>query len=85
MAAGLPVIANPIGVHPELIVHGETGFIAATPEEWGEAIYTLAQSPELRRQMGEAGRAAIDRALQRASAGAPAFAAMIDEWCRKAA
>src|SRR5205085_460776 len=26
MAAGLPVVANPVGVHTEMIGHGSTGF-----------------------------------------------------------
>jgi hypothetical protein len=56
MAAGLPVVANPVGVHRELIVQGRTGFLAATPDEWREAIRTLARSPELRRRMGRAAR-----------------------------
>ena len=56
MAAGLPVVANPIGIHNELIVDGVTGFFAATPEQWGEVIETLALNPDLRRQMGNAGR-----------------------------
>src|SRR5262249_10589321 len=30
-AAGLPVVANPIGVHREMIRDGETGFLASTP------------------------------------------------------
>src|SRR5262249_39323684 len=37
-AAGLPVVANPVGVHPEMIRHGETGFLASTPAEWLQAI-----------------------------------------------
>lgn len=56
MAAGLPVIANPVGVHPEMIRHGETGFLAATPEEWRAAITTLAGDADLRRRMGAAAR-----------------------------
>jgi len=56
MAAGLPVIANPVGVHCEMIVHGRTGFLADTPEEWADAVRILANEPGLRRSMGEAGR-----------------------------
>ena len=33
-AAGLPVVANPVGAHCEMIRDGETGFLATTPDEW---------------------------------------------------
>lgn len=56
MAAGLPVVANPIGIHSQLIVHGETGYLASTPEEWAAAIQRLANHPELRQRMGHAAR-----------------------------
>jgi hypothetical protein len=60
MAAGLPVVANPVGVQAGLVRHGETGFLAETPDEWIEAIGTLARDPGLRRQMGLAGRQRIE-------------------------
>ena len=56
MAAGLPVVANRVGVHPEMIVPGETGFLADTPEEWVTAIRTLVDNPPLRRVMGAKAR-----------------------------
>ena len=56
MAAGLPVIANPVGVHPEMIRHGETGYLAATFEEWRSAVVRLSRDADLRRGMGEAAR-----------------------------
>jgi glycosyltransferase involved in cell wall biosynthesis len=60
MAAGLPVVANPVGVQSDLIRHGESGFLADTPEEWVEALAMLAGDPELRRQMGHAGRQRVE-------------------------
>jgi len=60
MAAGLPVVANSVGVQTELVRHGETGFLADTPEEWIEAIGMLAGDAELRRQMGRAGRQRVE-------------------------
>ena len=56
MAAGLPVIANPVGVHREMIIPGVTGFLPETPEDWIEAMRYLAANPDLRHHMGQAGR-----------------------------
>jgi glycosyltransferase involved in cell wall biosynthesis len=55
-AAGLPVVANPVGVHPEMIRHGETGFLASTPAEWRDALTRLIADGDLRARMGCAGR-----------------------------
>ena len=46
MAAGLPVVANPVGVHGEMVRHGETGFLAETPAQWVEAIGRFGARPE---------------------------------------
>ena len=56
MAAGLPVVANPVGMNREMVVHGRTGFLASTPEEWADAIERLASNPKLRQAMGQRGR-----------------------------
>jgi len=60
MAAGLPVIANPVGVHSEMIRDAETGYLAATPEQWLAAVARLAGDSELRRRMGAAGRRRVE-------------------------
>lgn len=60
LAAGLPVVANPVGVQAEMVRHGETGFLAESPEEWTQAIGTLVQDPGLRRRMGQAGRRLVE-------------------------
>lgn len=56
MAAGLPVVVNPVGVQTELVQHGETGFLVETPAQWSAAIGRLAADPALRRRFGAAGR-----------------------------
>ncbi len=56
MAAGLPVIASPVSVQTEIVKHGVTGLLAQTEQEWIEAIASLAGSPILRDEMGQAGR-----------------------------
>jgi len=56
MAAGLPVVANPVGIHQSLVVDGETGFLVSTPAEWVQAVARLAADPGLRNRMGAAAR-----------------------------
>lgn len=61
MAAGLPVVANPVGVQTELIRQGENGFIVETEAEWVQAINLLREDADLRRRMGLAGRQRVER------------------------
>lgn len=60
MAAGLPVVANPVGVHREMVRHGESGYLAETPTQWCEAVGRLADDADLRRRMGSAGRRRLE-------------------------
>ena len=60
MAAGLPVIANPVGMQKTLVRHGENGFLVESAEEWRDAVRLLGRDPDLRRQMGRAGRARVE-------------------------
>jgi glycosyltransferase involved in cell wall biosynthesis len=59
MAAGLPVVANPVGVQAELVRHGETGFLVNNAGEWQAAIRRLALDPCLRKRMGATARAQV--------------------------
>jgi glycosyltransferase involved in cell wall biosynthesis len=59
-AAGLPVVANPIGSHREMIRPGETGILAATPDEWVDAVARLAGDARLRQRMGFLGRERVE-------------------------
>lgn len=56
MAAGLPVLANPVGVHEEMVKPGVTGWLPATPAGWADAVRRLARDPAARRRMGGAAR-----------------------------
>jgi glycosyltransferase involved in cell wall biosynthesis len=58
-AAGLPVVANPVGVQAQM-VHPGTGFLAVTTEQWVEAIRILATHPRLRAELGQAGRRQVE-------------------------
>jgi glycosyltransferase involved in cell wall biosynthesis len=60
MAAGLPVVANPVGMQKKLVRPGETGFLVETPGEWEDAVRQLANNAGLRRRMGLAGRRRVE-------------------------
>ena len=55
-AAGLPVIANPVGVQAAFVRDGVTGFRAESTDEWVAAVQRLAFDPSLRQRLGTAGR-----------------------------
>lgn len=59
-AAGLPVVADPVGVHPEMIEPGVHGFLPRTDDEWIAAIRALVADRDLRRRMGMAARARVE-------------------------
>jgi glycosyltransferase involved in cell wall biosynthesis len=60
-AAGLPVVANPVGVHSEMIVSGLTGFLPITSNEWVESIRTIATDERLRNSMAVEARRSVER------------------------
>jgi len=55
-AAGLPCIASPVGANREVVIPGETGLWARTPEEWMEALSGLLENPALRGKLGAQAR-----------------------------
>jgi glycosyltransferase involved in cell wall biosynthesis len=59
-AAGLPVVANPVGVQADLVRDGATGFQATTTEEWVAAVQRLAADAALRDRLGSAGRREVE-------------------------
>jgi len=60
MASGIPTVCSPVGVNKEIIHDGENGFIADSDEEWIEKLSRLLHSPDLRRQLGHAGRKTVE-------------------------
>jgi glycosyltransferase involved in cell wall biosynthesis len=59
-AAGLPVVANPVGSHREMIKNGETGMLATSPSEWVLAMAQLAGDAQLRQRIGLAARKQVE-------------------------
>jgi len=71
LAAGLPVVTNPVGVHPEMVTP-QTGVLATTAGEWAAAVAALAADPARRRLMGAGGRSVV--------AGGYGVAAAVRRW-----
>jgi len=55
-AAGLPVVASPIGTNADHIREGVTGFLVENNDQWLEKLTLLVQDMQLRRTMGRQGR-----------------------------
>ena len=61
MALGIPTICSPVGVNTDIIQDNENGFLAGTEAEWVEKLTALLRSAELRRRLGDAGRATVEQ------------------------
>ena len=61
MACGLPVVASPVGVNPQIVVAGENGYLASDAEEWTAALKSLIDNPLGRKSMGMAGRKLVEK------------------------
>lgn len=57
-ACAVPVVASDIGGLPEVCINGQTGilFEPSSPEALARGVIRLAKNPELRQNMGQAGR-----------------------------
>ena len=70
MALGIPPVCTPMGSNPEVIEHGQTGFLADTDEEWVEYLSLLVRDGDLRRAMAR-GAARVAREQFSLEANAP--------------
>ena len=61
MAAGRPVVASDVDGNRSLVEDGVTGFLFEDGHELEKKAERLVSAPELRRQLGEAGRSAVHR------------------------
>jgi len=55
-AAGLPVVACPVGVNAEYVRDGVTGFHAINTSQWLDRVSKLIKDEALRKQAGQAGK-----------------------------
>ncbi len=63
MRAGLPVVATDVGGIPELVEDKQNGYLVprCDPEALARALQDLVNAPDVRRQMGAAGRARFEQ------------------------
>jgi glycosyltransferase involved in cell wall biosynthesis len=54
MGVGIPSVASPVGILPDIIQDGVNGFLATTEADWVEKLTLLIEDSGLRRQMGAA-------------------------------
>ncbi len=59
-AAGLPVVASPVGVNAQYVQDGVTGFLASDTAQWVDRLGALIGDPRLRASLGCAGRRAVE-------------------------
>jgi glycosyltransferase involved in cell wall biosynthesis len=60
-AAGLPVVASPVGVNSDYVHSDVSGFLATGDHEWVERLAQLIDNRELRKDMGSNGRELVER------------------------
>lgn len=61
MAAGIPVVASPIGINSRIIDNGKNGFLAETDQEWRMHLGNLCGDADLRRRLGRRGRRTVEQ------------------------
>jgi glycosyltransferase involved in cell wall biosynthesis len=58
-AAGLPVVASPVGVNTELVRDSVNGYHAVTVADWVEKLSALIKDKTIRTQMGQSAKQAV--------------------------
>jgi len=61
MAVGAATVASPVGVNKEIIMEGQSGYLATTIEDWREKLARLIEDFDLRIQMGQQGRKRVEQ------------------------
>jgi len=78
MAAGLPVVASPVGANAAIIRPGENGFLCSSRDEWIATLIRIIDDPELRRSVGRSGRRTVEECYS-IDAAAGALATVLRE------
>jgi hypothetical protein len=51
---GLPTVASPVGITDGVVIHGKTGYLARSTNEWEQALRELLPNPDRTSEMGAA-------------------------------
>jgi glycosyltransferase involved in cell wall biosynthesis len=78
MASGVPVVASPVGITPDLIQHDVNGLLASSPEDWFHELERLICDQNLRARIALAGRKTIEESYS-LEKWAPRFESLFDQ------
>jgi glycosyltransferase involved in cell wall biosynthesis len=76
MALGIPAVMSAVGTNNEVICSHENGILVSDDDSFFEALCILIESPELRRQYGQAGRNTVEERYSRQAWSAQYVAAL---------
>jgi glycosyltransferase involved in cell wall biosynthesis len=60
MSAGIPVVADNVGIASQVLDAGQAGYAVRGDDEWVEALIALARDAELRARLGSHGRRRVE-------------------------
>ena len=60
MALGIPTVASPVGITPDLIRNQVNGWLATSPQEWFAALHRLVNDADLRQRFSGNARQTIE-------------------------
>ena len=83
MAAGLPIIASPVGVNNEIVNEGKCGLLARNKTGWIEALVKLQEDPNLRAGMGRAARSYCEAKFSVKAALPALISTLNDGWQKR--
>lgn len=59
-SVGVPSLVGPVGDMAQMVVHGQTGYVAQTPNDWLTALQDLSKDRETCAEMGRAARRTLE-------------------------